>query len=508
MHRLMTRTARGPLRPLWSLGYRVLTRAVVAWIARGEDVTTYLRAGFASGDVFYGLSDVDVALVARDRAARDRVLSRWLALRERVRPLADLYDIAVYDPALLAAAASATTLTCDTAVYFGAHERFDECSLRERPTLYGPLSGWRHLRGTDRRPPLGLQTAQERRVTAWLELQAWWAYAFGACAEPDAPRKAHLCVKLVAEPARIWLWLAHGERFTRRTDVLKRAVTALPEEAEAFHRALALDASLAQRPAAPVGEFMPYLVSLSRRIAQQLASDVVAAGATHVELVGATAPQLPLADWRAVVWPSLPDETFVAVDGTPAHAESVRRALAPEVGPYNALSTGELLVLPATNRDNRLRAVQCAVTDPVSFALLAGSDRAVFPNVEGWSAEDWARRAVAEHRAWLGANRQDAELTVREWAYREGRRAPVRLRELGRLFTAARAAVFADGLARLPLTAHATAACLGIEDVHAEYAAARSEPRDPAGDALELMRDTVRRLPAFADSRALSAAAA
>ena len=51
MHRLMTRTARGPLRRLWSVGYAGLTRVLVAWITRGEAVTTYLRAGFASGDV-------------------------------------------------------------------------------------------------------------------------------------------------------------------------------------------------------------------------------------------------------------------------------------------------------------------------------------------------------------------------------------------------------------------------------------------------------------------------
>src|SRR5919107_6006415 len=273
MHRLMTRSARGPLRRLWSLGYAGLTRLVVAWIGRGEAVTTYLRAGFASGDVVYGLSDVDLALVARDRAARDRVMARWLALRERVPVLDELYDIAVYDPALLADAAAATALTSDGAVYFGAHRRYDDCSLRERPTLHGPLSGWKRVRGAERRPPLAKQSAQERRIAAWLELQTWWAYAFGACADPHGPRKAHLCVKLVAEPARVWLWLVHGERFTRRVDVLRRAAAVLPEEREAFVRALDLQAALPQRPPAPVGEFLPYLVSLSSRIAAQLSRE-------------------------------------------------------------------------------------------------------------------------------------------------------------------------------------------------------------------------------------------
>jgi DNA-binding NarL/FixJ family response regulator len=56
------------------------------------------------------------------------------------------------------------------------------------------------------------------------------------------------------------------------------------------------------------------------------------------------------------------------------------------------------MVLPAERWRSRLRAVTCPVTDPVSFALVAGGTVARFPNVDGWSAEHAARRAVAEHR--------------------------------------------------------------------------------------------------------------
>src|SRR4051812_5674065 len=111
MHRLMTRTSRGPLRRLWSLAYAALTRTVVLWIGRGEHPTTYLRGGLASGDVLYGLADVDLALVVESRESRDRVMGRWLALRRRVPVLGELYDIAVYDTRVLADAAAATTLT-------------------------------------------------------------------------------------------------------------------------------------------------------------------------------------------------------------------------------------------------------------------------------------------------------------------------------------------------------------------------------------------------------------
>ena len=49
----------------------------------------------------------------------------------------------------------------------------------------------------------------------------------------------------------------------------------------------------------------------------------------------------------------------------------------------------------------RLRGIECRTTDPVSFALLEQKLTASFPNLPGWRAMDVARRAVAEHRAWL-----------------------------------------------------------------------------------------------------------
>ena len=74
-----------------------------------------------------------------------------------------------------------------------------------------------------------------------------------------------------------------------------------------------------------------------------------------------------------------------------------------------------------------MRAVQCELTDPVSFALLAGGDVARFPNVGGWSAQDAARRAVAEQRAAVAAATEPA-------------------RELAALLTLARAALFLESL--------------------------------------------------------------
>src|SRR5205085_9213161 len=130
----------------------------------------------------------------------------------------------------------------------------------------------------------------------------------------------------------------------------------------------------------------------------------------------------PLADWRTVVWPSIPYETFVPVAGDPTEPDVVREAIAPEIGLFRALRLGPLLVLPTLTR-GALRAVQCPLTDPVSFALLDGRETAAFPAAPGWSAHDWARRAVDEHRAWLESERDNAPLTIREWPEPAARRA-------------------------------------------------------------------------------------
>jgi hypothetical protein len=94
-----------------------------------------------------------------------------------------------------------------------------------------------------------------------------------------------------------------------------------------------------------------------------------------------------------------------------------------------------------------MRTINSPVTDPVSFAIAGGTDSASFAEAPGFAARDWARRAVAEHTAWLA---EGYELDGRA---------------LGVLIGAARAALFLDTLdegdPQLPLTASATLDLLG-----------------------------------------------
>jgi predicted nucleotidyltransferase len=532
VHRVLLRTARTPLARVWAPAYRVIARVWAAFLVRGErGAAAYARGSVGADDLVPGLSDIDVAVVlSPDRGgrgvARERVTGRWTRLLRAFRPTDLLLDYPlVYEEDELREVAGATALTYGLdepgerrAAYNGDGVSEDRIRLLERPGLYGATDDWRLLTGPDRRPPEPARDAQLRRIAAWLELLSWWRWVFSVCVDPSGPRTADLCVKLVAEPARIWLWLAHGERAGGRSDVLHRALRRMPEEAEPFRRALELRRSLPDSPEPPLAEVLPVLVRLSARIAGLIAAEVEEHGATEVRLagpdpdelvlpqggwrpcdalVGGREPRLlALCDWRSLACPTLPDECFAPLPGDPGDPAVLGAAAASQLAsPYPALRAGGLMVFPGLRWGTQLRAVKCSVTDPVSFALADGIPVARFPNVAGWSAHDTARRAVAEHRAWLRVE-PDAEGST-----------------LAMLLTAARAGLFLDsvedgGAPELPLTVTETARRLAARSAGAqtvaeegleryrEFAVDRTRP--PAGT-LAAMRKLVLALPAYAE---------
>jgi hypothetical protein len=159
-----------------------------------------------------------------------------------------------------------------------------------------------------------------------------------------------------------------------------------------------------------------------------------------------------------------------------------------------------LLVLPAAALSrSELRAIQCPASDPTSFALLRGDRVARFPNPRGWSVEDTARRAVAEHRA-----RLEVEPRSRAPGKRDGE-------VLGVLITAARAAFLWEtidqGAPQLPVTVTETVRQLAdrsmttrtvAEDALEHYRAFLVERRAPPPATVSELRRVVRDLPAFA----------
>jgi hypothetical protein len=493
IHRLVLRTGRTRLRWVWTLAYRAMARVLVAYVSRGERrAAVYIRGSAFEKDFLPGVSDVDTTIVFADNPARpgasgDLARLRWERLSRAVPAVNLVLDgPMVFAEGDLRELAGTTALTHGLEVpagsrpnragYFGRHANFDWLRKLERPGLYGSTADWRHMRGPDRRPPAAARDAQLRLIAAWLELVYLWRWTFPLCLEPERPGSAALCVKLIVEPARIWLWLAYGERLSHQEDVLRRALLRIPDEERSILAALALRRSLPRRPPAPVAETLPALVRLSARIAAFIGAQVASEGVTEVgvghprtaELItpgltrsstdgverGRESGLLPLVDWRALSCPQLPDESFAPLDGEPCDASLVAAlARSWDLGPYPSLHTDGLMLLPAGPWwRTRLRAIQCPVTDPVSFALTRGEPVARFANARGWSARDTARRAVAEHDAWLRG--QPGNWTIRTSIDGAGG-------ELGMLFTAVRAVLFLESIAesepQLPLTVAETA---------------------------------------------------
>ena len=482
-----------PLRRIWSLLYGAAARVLgIALRLGAPGASVYVRGSLAAGEIRPGWSDVDVAVIAESGEAARAVRERWRGMTDRAPALARAVDLAIYDEDELAAACASPTFVAQEPVHLALEAPADEAGLRLRPGLAGPTGDWRLVQGRERLRPDGHE-ARTRPVVAWLELQSVWRSAFRASAEPDALDLPYVCVKLVADAARIWLWLVRGDLCMTRREALAKGLDALPEEEPALRAALALDARLRRNPAPDVASALSGLVRLSSRLAAHVGA-AAGDGGTAVAVewdpaeplalhAGARAPRLvPLADWRARVWPVSPDEALAPADFDPTDPAALGDAVraAGGWGPYPAVVRDGMLLIAGPGL---LRAVQCPLSDPVSFALLEGRTEAWFPDVPGWSADDSARRAVAEHRAWLASGDMDLE-------------------RFGRLFTAAQAALFAESLAsgapRLPLTMAAAAAAIGAEDEYLHYRAWRAGEAAASAEIASSLRERLLAFDAYA----------
>ncbi len=531
------RTGSGRFRPVWSVLYRSAAWTYARYLTHGENATAYLRSSLVGDSPVFGLADIDVAFVATGDpecpgAARARLRQRRDRIARAVPALGELFDLLSFEERDLVEAAAASTITyglsgCGDAgpvspsVYHGPRADIDRMRIQERPELLGPTWDWRLLSGPHRPLPSPELDPQRERIAAWLELQYWWTEAADGCVHPQRASAAHLCVKLLAESARIWLTVNGVEPGRSRREVLRQALDHLPEEQEALADALELVRSLHTFPAPPFELYLPAFCRISQRIARQISDQVAAWGATEVRLQGRDAGLVaagggwqvdgpaaasvlqPLVDWRAVVCPTRPDETFAVIAGDPGnHALLADAARTSKARVYPTLLAGGVMVRPTTADTGwgRLRSIHCAATDPVSFASLAGQPVAMFPNVRGWSASDMADRAIVECRAWLEFDPERAQ--------------PSGL-ALGMLIACARAALLRqsldEGAPALTVTARGTLSTLaehlpaarGVADASAEaYERFWGSGKPPAPTTVQAMRELILRLPAFSGPRA------
>ena len=437
------RSGRGALGPLWRHAHVALARSIFAALRPPRGSTLYAQGSFGEGAPVPGLSDLDLFVVAPDDdgapgAAHRALRTRWKRIAGRLPWLARHVDVRFAEGSELAAAVASAPSIAPPAdpppVPLVAPAALDEVWLRTRPGPFEPVSGWRLMAGPERRPP---RTGRApRHAIAWLELNSIWRHAFRLVDDPSGSYAPFLAVKVVADAARAWLWLAHDERAAARPAALRRALELAPAEERWLLAALHADARLGHRDAPDLASALGGLAGFSELIATHLFSAAEGAGSVTVTLVGeAITESQPLADWKGIALPGCLGDRFVAAPGDPRDPSAVKAALGGHgQGPRPVLRNGSLAVLPAVERallpvpfarfPTVMRSFKCAVTDPVPFALLAGRAEAVFPDLDGFSASSTARRAVAEHRSW----RAHGENGV------------------AGLLSAARAAMFADSL--------------------------------------------------------------
>ena len=559
LSRLMLRTSGTPLGALWALAYWSVIRSAAAILRRQyRGASIYLKGSFASREEVYGISDADMIVVLADDGAPPG--SAQLSARESWKQLcrrSPLFRFVIqhcwfYEQDDLRKSLSATCLTYglssshdgqdeDRSVFLGAHPLHDHMSLQTWPSLYGARNEWRLLGGKNRLSAVGSDDPQNRRLAAWLHLQYWWRHAFLACAQPDRDHIPLLCAKLIAEPVRLSLWIERAERVETREAALRRGLSELPEEREILQLGLDLLKALPSSPPPPLREVIAALLRNSERLALQMSASAEAAECVEVRLAGseqlALTPDmlarmqalnahgesgelLPLADWRARAVPSAPDEAIMLI---PAHSINpaflASTALGDDGDAIPAFRYHSMLIMPTTNPERgMLRAVQCQPTDPVSMALADGRTIARFPELAGWSALHCARRAVAEHRAWLAAS--GAVYPPHGWVGIQSASSEPTIRTMGLLFSAARAALFlesiVEGRPELAVTVTGVADCLVARDSSCgdvvqtalqDYRAWRTAGASPNPVSVAAMLDVVLNLSAYAGSSALTTAA-
>src|SRR4051794_3345938 len=94
-HRVMVRTERGPLRPLWAALYAAAMHVVAAYLCYGHrGAAAYVCRSLAIDEPVYGLSDIDLVVVIPGAPGhvgqeRKRLKRRWERLCRAVPLLSE-----------------------------------------------------------------------------------------------------------------------------------------------------------------------------------------------------------------------------------------------------------------------------------------------------------------------------------------------------------------------------------------------------------------------------------
>jgi hypothetical protein len=433
LQHLLVATGRAPVRGLWRALYEAVGRTVATWIAGSSGAAVYLSGSMADGEPVYGRSDIDLVAVASNRIAREYVERRVIQMHRALPLLRRLVGHAwVYESAELQAAASAPYpiygLEDQRPAFYGAEAPADPMGLLARPGLRPPAASWRRVRGGGSAAAPALRSG-DNLLGAWLELQYRSRWALLATAMRRADRSYQLANAL-AGAAQAWLQVAGGETAPGNRSALRRTAALIEEERDGLLMAVASLESGGWREGRRADVIWASFVQLCGRVGELIALRSANLGSIDVRLEGRPhgSRKLPLLDWPGLALPSvdwsdparpvLVEDCFEVIPGDPRDMSAAEKAARDAgKGDWKTLRDGPFMLRP--NLDvwvgGRLRGIETPSSDPVSFALDDGRPIATFPNIDGWSAVDRARRAVAEHRGWLFTRRVPGP-SGRSWA--------------------------------------------------------------------------------------------
>lgn len=385
----MRGTGRGPLRRVWATAYHVAQIGVAAWLRhRAPDVTVYVRGSFGEGRPTYGFSDLDFVAIASDEKQADFLQRKTADTLEHHPTTAQAMDVAILNGSELPAAGK-TPFYCRPATRLRPGEPALGATLGLN--FFDHVRPWRRIGGPNRQVSGSISRAHRPQWT-WLEVQFRWKHLLRTVAGVHDPQQAsHVASGALVGLARAAAWMESGESGLSREEAVESALEFAPRFATTLQRA-------AQGGSEP-DEILPAAAALTDSIATRI--EELGGEPTFVELKG-TGPsagkEAPLVDWRSLTFPRDAGEVLIATPGAARDPALVRALSARSGRRRSAILDGRLLAMPikpGSPGDTRaewawqLRAMQCATSDPVSWATASGRSTAVFLQHSGWSLQDW-----------------------------------------------------------------------------------------------------------------------
>ena len=224
IQRLAVATSFTPFTYFYKLIYALAILVTTLVLRRVEGVVSiYLRRGLAKGEVVYGLSDIDLAVIVEDRDGE------WQPLKDGVRKVH-------------------RKLTRFIPLFGESDRELEVYSKSELLSMYADLDfyryrfnegkyTWKLLYGEEIVRALPELRESELYLPATAELKTWWALLNDELApRPDYPlfKRKYLWYKAISEALKIYLFVRHGQHIQSREEALTRAKGYLSDEQNRF----------------------------------------------------------------------------------------------------------------------------------------------------------------------------------------------------------------------------------------------------------------------------------